>query len=61
MKPMTIKQSILYFLIPAVVFAIFFYFVTPLSETLGMNEYYAYLFALTIPLFFLGLMGIILI
>jgi len=61
MKPMNIKQSIIYFLIPAVIFAVFFYFVTPLLEMIGMNEYYAYLFALTIPLFCLGLTGIILI
>jgi membrane protease YdiL (CAAX protease family) len=61
MKPMNFKQSILYFFIPAVVFAVFFYLVTPLLEKIGMNEYYAYLIALIFPLLLLGLTGIFLI
>jgi len=51
--------EILVFLIPAAVFVVFFYFVTPLFETMGLNPYYAYLLSLGIPLFLLGISAII--
>ena len=58
-KPMGWSSSILYFGIPAFLFAFFFYVVQPIFLRNGVNTFYANLISLTIPLLMLGIGAIV--